>query len=87
MALASVDGRHQAMPAPRRATVTGWISPSWPRPVFPELPVGHADLCADPGGLTLIDTSLPGSAPRSKPPSAPPAGNQKARRAQMRPSG
>jgi glyoxylase-like metal-dependent hydrolase (beta-lactamase superfamily II) len=29
---------------------------------FLRFPVGHAYLCADPGGLTLIDTSLPGSA-------------------------
>jgi Metallo-beta-lactamase superfamily len=33
-----------------------------PRPVLPALPVGHAYLCTDPGGLTLIDTSFPGSA-------------------------
>ena len=31
---------------------------------FLRFPVGHAYLCADPGGLTLIDTSLPGSAPQ-----------------------
>lgn len=31
---------------------------------FLPFPVGHAYLCADRDGLTLIDTSLPGSAPR-----------------------
>jgi glyoxylase-like metal-dependent hydrolase (beta-lactamase superfamily II) len=31
---------------------------------FLRFPVGHAYLCVDPGGLTLIDTSLPGSGPR-----------------------
>lgn len=31
---------------------------------FLRFPVGHVYLCADPGGLTLIDTSLPGSAPQ-----------------------
>jgi glyoxylase-like metal-dependent hydrolase (beta-lactamase superfamily II) len=31
---------------------------------FLRFPVGHAYLCADPDGLTLIDTSLPGSAPQ-----------------------
>jgi glyoxylase-like metal-dependent hydrolase (beta-lactamase superfamily II) len=31
---------------------------------FLRFPVGHAYLSADPGGLTLIDTSVPGSAPQ-----------------------
>jgi glyoxylase-like metal-dependent hydrolase (beta-lactamase superfamily II) len=31
---------------------------------FLRFPVGHAYLCADPDGLTLVDTSVPGSAPR-----------------------
>jgi glyoxylase-like metal-dependent hydrolase (beta-lactamase superfamily II) len=31
---------------------------------FLRFPVGHAYLCQDPDGLTLIDTSLPGSAPQ-----------------------
>ena len=31
---------------------------------FLRFPVGHAYLCADPDGLTLIDTSVPGSAPQ-----------------------
>jgi glyoxylase-like metal-dependent hydrolase (beta-lactamase superfamily II) len=31
---------------------------------FLRFPVGHAYLCADPGGLTLIDTSVPGTAPQ-----------------------
>jgi glyoxylase-like metal-dependent hydrolase (beta-lactamase superfamily II) len=31
---------------------------------FLRFPVGHAYLCVDRDGLTLIDTSLPGSAPR-----------------------
>jgi glyoxylase-like metal-dependent hydrolase (beta-lactamase superfamily II) len=35
-----------------------------PRLYFIRLPVGHAYLWHDPGGLTLIDTGLPGSAPR-----------------------
>jgi glyoxylase-like metal-dependent hydrolase (beta-lactamase superfamily II) len=30
---------------------------------FLRFPVGHAYLCRDPDGLTLIDTSVPGSAP------------------------
>jgi glyoxylase-like metal-dependent hydrolase (beta-lactamase superfamily II) len=30
---------------------------------FLRFPVGHAYLCQDPDGLTLIDTSVPGSAP------------------------
>lgn len=34
-----------------------------PRLHFIRLPVGHAYLWRDPGGLTLIDTGLPGSAP------------------------
>ena len=34
-----------------------------PRLYFIRLPVGHAYLWHDPGGLTLIDTGLPGSAP------------------------
>jgi glyoxylase-like metal-dependent hydrolase (beta-lactamase superfamily II) len=34
-----------------------------PRLRFIRLPVGHAYLWRDPDGLTLIDTSLPGSAP------------------------
>jgi Metallo-beta-lactamase superfamily len=34
-----------------------------PRLYFTRLPVGHAYLWHDPGGLTLIDTGLPGSAP------------------------
>jgi glyoxylase-like metal-dependent hydrolase (beta-lactamase superfamily II) len=29
---------------------------------FLRFPIGHVYLCADPGGLTLIDTGLPGSA-------------------------
>ena len=31
---------------------------------FLRFPVGHAYLCEDPDGLTLIDTSVPGSAPQ-----------------------
>jgi len=31
---------------------------------FLRFPVGHAYLCHDPDGLTLIDTSIPGSAPQ-----------------------
>jgi glyoxylase-like metal-dependent hydrolase (beta-lactamase superfamily II) len=31
---------------------------------FLRFPVGHAYLCQDPDGLTLIDTSVPGSAPQ-----------------------
>lgn len=31
---------------------------------FLRFPIGHAYLCADPGGLTLVDTSVPGSAPQ-----------------------
>lgn len=31
---------------------------------FLRFPVRHAYLCADPGGLTFIDTSLPGSTPQ-----------------------
>lgn len=34
-----------------------------PRLSFIRLPVGHAYLWLDPGGLTLIDAGLPGSAP------------------------
>ena len=34
-----------------------------PRLYFIRLPVGHAYLWRDPGGLTLIDTGLRGSAP------------------------
>jgi glyoxylase-like metal-dependent hydrolase (beta-lactamase superfamily II) len=34
-----------------------------PRLYFIRLPIGHAYLWRDPGGLTLIDTGLPGSAP------------------------
>ena len=30
---------------------------------FLRFPIGHVYLCEDPGGMTLIDTSLPGSAP------------------------
>ena len=30
---------------------------------FLRFPIGHAYLWQDPGGLTLIDTSVPGSAP------------------------
>jgi glyoxylase-like metal-dependent hydrolase (beta-lactamase superfamily II) len=31
---------------------------------FLRFPIGHAYLCQDPDGLTLIDTSIPGSAPQ-----------------------
>jgi glyoxylase-like metal-dependent hydrolase (beta-lactamase superfamily II) len=31
---------------------------------FLRFPIGHAYLCRDPDGLTLIDTSVPGSAPQ-----------------------
>jgi glyoxylase-like metal-dependent hydrolase (beta-lactamase superfamily II) len=31
---------------------------------FLRFPVGHAYLCHDPDGLTLVDTSVPGSAPQ-----------------------
>jgi glyoxylase-like metal-dependent hydrolase (beta-lactamase superfamily II) len=31
---------------------------------FLRFPIGHAYLCHDPDGLTLIDTSVPGSAPQ-----------------------
>src|SRR5450755_390228 len=31
---------------------------------FLRFPIGHAYLCQDPDGLTLIDTSVPGSAPQ-----------------------
>ena len=34
-----------------------------PRLYFIRFPVGHAYLWSDPGGLTLIDTGLPGAAP------------------------
>ncbi|WP_020578813.1 hypothetical protein [Actinopolymorpha alba] len=34
-----------------------------PRLSFLRFPVGHAYLWADPDGLTLIDTGMPGSGP------------------------
>jgi hypothetical protein len=37
---------------------------NWCQGCFLRFPVGHAYLCADPGGLTLFDTSVPGSAPQ-----------------------
>jgi len=55
----ATSGAPQAR-APQRHTVD--VIELFPDLHFLRFPVGHAYLCQDPDGLTLIDTSVPGSA-------------------------